>query len=215
VTLQFGPQRIVTPAILASGAALVLCLVLGFIPATRIRRRLGRRGYHAAERNVTEPARDTVPAADVARQVPETGTSRNPVLDAPVLGRPFAAGGRTPHLLGCLLVAAMCGAMAMMALPPPWAVPVAGATAVVSLAGLRWGRARSILALCTVGCIGTAGVVTVFDQVRHHYAPGSGWPHNFETAGVLAFIGVVALATDSAVELARRHSRSEPQGDGR
>ena len=215
VTLQFGPQRIVTPAILASGAALVLCLVLGFIPATRIRRRLGGRGYHAAERNVTEPARDTVPAADVARQVPETGTSRNPVLDAPVLGRPFAAGGRTPHLLGCLLVAAMCGAMAMMALPPPWAVPVAGATAVVSLAGLRWGRARSILALCTVGCIGTAGVVTVFDQVRHHYAPGSGWPHNFETAGVLAFIGVVALATDSAVELARRHSRSEPQGDGR
>jgi hypothetical protein len=56
--------------------------------------------------------------------------------------------------------------------------------------------------------------VTVFDQLRHHYSPGSSWPHNFETAGVLAFIGVVALATDAAVEFARRYRRPGKRGDG-
>ena len=56
--------------------------------------------------------------------------------------------------------------------------------------------------------------MTVFDQLRHHYSPGSSWPHNFETAGVLAFVAVVALATDSVVELARRRGRVEPAGNG-
>ena len=55
--------------------------------------------------------------------------------------------------------------------------------------------------------------MTVFDQVRHHYAPGSGWPHNFETAGVLAFIAVVALASDAVVELARRRGRPQSGRD--
>jgi hypothetical protein len=117
----------------------------------------------------------------------------------------LATSGEPPKLLTCILVAAACGAIAMVVLPPSWAPSIAGATAVLAIAGLRWSRARSVLSLSAVGCIGAAGAVTVFDQARHHYPPGSAWPHNFETAGVLAFVGVVALATDMAVELARRH----------
>ena len=203
VTLEFAPQGIVTPAVIASGATLALCLFLGFVPIGPIRRRLRRR---SAEKQVVEPAGGTVTADPGSWDATPTRHSQTSALDAsPILGSPLATSGEPPKLLTCILVAAACGAIAMVVLPPSWAASIAGATAVLAIAGLRWSHARSILSLSAVGCIGAAGAVTVFDQVRHHYPPGSAWPHNFETAGVLAFVGVVALATDMAVELARRH----------
>ena len=206
VTLEFAPQRIVTPAVIASGATLALCLLLGFVPIGPIRRRLRRRGPRSAEKQVVEPAGGTVTADPGSWEASPTRHSQTSALDAsPILGSPLATSGEPPKLLTCILVAAACGAIAMVVLPPSWAPSIAGATAVLAIAGLRWSRARSVLSLSAVGCIGAAGAVTVFDQVRHHYPPGSAWPHNFETAGVLAFVGVVALATDLAVELARRH----------
>ena len=206
VTLEFAPQRIVTPAVIASGATLALCLLLGFVPIGPIRRRLRRRGPRSAEKQVVEPAGGTVTADPGSWDATPTRHSQTSALDAsPILGSPLATSGEPPKLLTCILVAAACGAIAMVVLPPSWAPSIAGATAVLTIAGLRWSRARSVLSLSAVGCIGAAGAVTVFDQVRHHYPPGSAWPHNFETAGVLAFVGVVALATDMAVELARRH----------
>jgi hypothetical protein len=215
VTLQFGPQRVVTPAILASGATLVLCLLLGLVPVGRLRRRLVRRRSHGAERRTAKPANGAAAAAEGTPQHRPSGIARKEPLDAaPLLGPPFQASGRAPHLPCCVLVAALCGAVAMVVLPPPWAPSIAGATAVASFAGLRWGRARSILGLAAAGCIGAAGAVTVLDQLRHHYSPGSSWPHNFETAGVLAFVAVVALAADSIVGLARRHSRVESARNG-
>ena len=68
----------------------------------------------------------------------------------------------------------------------------------------RWGGARdlrrpgvvcrgSLLSLTALGCIVAAGTVTVFGEFLHHYPAGSAWPHNFELAGVLAFVAVVAL----------------------
>ncbi len=206
VTLEFAPQGIVTPAVIASGATLALCLFLGFVPIGPIRRRLRRRGPRSAEKQVVEPAGGTVTADPGSWEASPTRHSQTSALDAsPILGSPLATSGEPPKLLTCILVAAACGAIAMVVLPPSWAASIAGATAVLAIAGLRWSRARSVLSLSAVGCIGAAGAVTVFDQVRHHYPPGSAWPHNFETAGVLAFVGVVALATDMAVELARRH----------
>ena len=206
VTLEFAPQGIVTPAVIASGATLALCLFLGFVPIGPIRRRLRRRGPRSAEKQVVEPAGGTVTADPGSWDASPTRHSQTSALDAsPILGSPLATSGEPPKLLTCILVAAACGAIAMVVLPPSWAASIAGATAVLAIAGLRWSRARSVLSLSAVGCIGAAGAVTVFDQVRHHYPPGSAWPHNFETAGVLAFVGVVALATDLAVELARRH----------
>jgi hypothetical protein len=215
VTLQFGPQRVVTPAILASGVTLVLCLLLGLVPVARWRRRLARRGAHLAVRRTADPAEGTAAAVEGTGTERPSGTGHKQVPDAaPRLGPPFAAGGRPPRLPSCLLVAAMCAVMTMVVLPPPWAPPIAGAIAIASFVGMRWGRPRSILGLSAIGCMGAAGALTVLGQLRHHYSPGSSWPHNFETAGVLAFIGVVALATDSVVGLARRHSRAQCAGDG-
>ncbi|MGO9204865.1 MAG: hypothetical protein ACLQBX_01535 [Candidatus Limnocylindrales bacterium] len=205
VTLRFAPQEIVTPAMLASGATVFVCLLLGFAPIGRFRLRLGRHWSRPHQKQTAVPAGAASPADRDGKASPAE-RSLAAVLDAsPVLVPSLAPGGRRPNLLTCVLVAAVCGAIAAVVLPPGWAPCIAGTTAVVSFAGLRWGRARLFPGLAAVGCIAAAGVVTVFDQLRHHYSPGSSWPHNFETAGVLAFIAVVALATDTTVELVRRH----------
>jgi hypothetical protein len=91
---------------------------------------------------------------------------------------------------------------------------MAAAAALAAFAALRWSRARPFLGLSAVGCFVAAGAVTVVGQVRHHYPAGSSWPHNFESAGVLAMIGVVVLAVDTTVELARR-GRARGRGRGR
>jgi len=182
VSLQFTPQRIVTPAVLISGGTLALCLVLGFVPVGNIVRRRRGRGAHPVENVVRDD-------------------------ESPALASPLTTGGSRPRLVHGILLALGCGAISLVVLPPPWAVPIAVATASAALVALRWSAARAILSLSAFMCVAAAGAVTLFDQVRHHYPPGDAWPRNFETAGVLALVGVVALATDTAVELIRRHQR--------
>jgi hypothetical protein len=195
----------VTPAILVSGATLAVCLVLGFVPFGPIRRRLRRRGAHSAE---VAADRGGTAALDADRRKAEARAVLAPLLEEPpLLGVPFADGGRSPGWLACILVATACGAVSAAVLPPPSAPWVACAIALGALAGLRWSAARSLLSLTALGCLVAAGLLTVIEQVRHHYSAGSGWPHNFESAGVLAFVGVVALASDTTVELARRLRR--------
>jgi hypothetical protein len=96
-------------------------------------------------------------------------------------------------------------------LPPPSAPFVAGAIVLSALASLRVSLARPLLSLLALGCILAAGTLAVLGEIAHHYPAGSSWPHNFESAGVLAFVGVVALACDAAVAVVRR--RDEPNED--
>jgi arabinofuranan 3-O-arabinosyltransferase len=199
VTLQFGPQRMVVPAIVVSGATLALCFVVGFVPCGPIGRRLRRRGAHSAA--------DEADATVETPAVPAMGD------EAPLMLWPFVARAGSPGLVVCILVAVLCGGVSLAVLPPPSAPLVAGAVALSALAGLRWSLARSLLSLSALGCILAAGALTVVAQVEHHYPAGSSWPHNFAVAGVLAFAGVVALACDTAVGLARRR-HDEPGEDG-
>ena len=138
VTLQFAPQQIVTPAILVSGATLAACVLVGFVPFGPVRRRLRRRRAHSAEKRVLEPAVGAVTAAPVGviaagrhtwlpRPVGNRETSTVDV--SPILGSPFTSSGRPPRLLTSILVAAVCGAIAMLVLPPAWAPSIAGVTA--------------------------------------------------------------------------------------
>ena len=183
------------------------CLLLGFVPIGPIRRRLRRRRAHPAEDQ--DGHAETVDAKVAAgRRASAAVNPRVPELDSsPRLVSPLTAAGRAPRLAVCIGLAAACGAVAMVVMQPGWAPVVAGATAVAALVTALWSRARSTLSLSALGCMTAAGAVTVFDQLRHRYQAGSSWPHHFETAGVLAMVAVVLLATDAAVELARlRHT---------
>jgi hypothetical protein len=208
VTLQFGPQRMVTPAIFASAATLALCLLLGFVPFGAVRRRFRRGGAHWAEHRGPPTARPGTTTLAFA------GTHRLAAggEGAPVLGSPLATGGSPPSLMRSLLVAAVSGGVALAMMPPLWAIPVAGATALAALAAQWWSVTRSLLSLTAVGCFAATGAVAVLDQVRYHYPPGSSWPANFESAGVLAFAGVVALSADAIVELTHRHRLAARDG---
>jgi len=200
VTLQFGPQRIVTPAIFVSGATLAVCLLLGFVPIGPIRRRLRRRGAHSGE-----------PANRGARPV---GALSPIAAESPLFASIFSDSARARNWFASILFAVACGAVSAAVLPPPSSPLIAGAIALEALVSLRLSQARSILGLSALLCLVAAGAVTVVEQVRHHYLPGSSWPHNFEVAGVLAFVGVVALGAQSAVELARQGRRRQKDDAG-
>ena len=207
ITLQFAPQKFVLPAIVVSGGTLVLCLILGFVPVGAIRRRTRGGGAHAGkDRAQPQVAMPLAPLGGRGQ-----GSSGEVV---PMLGSPLTTGGSPPHLVACVLLAAAGGAVALAVMPPHWAVPVAGATAGAALFALRWSATRSLLSLAAVGCFAATGITVVLDQVRSHYPPGSSWPGNFESAGVLALAGVVALSADAVVELARRQRRPSPGGGG-
>ena len=204
VSLQFGPQRLVTPAIFVSGGTLLVCAMVGFVPIGTVRRRLRRRQARRRAHS-TDNRGAGAAAGDLARPPP--------LIEAPRLVSPLSAGGSAPNLFACLLIAAGCGVLALAVVPPHWAIPVAGATAIAALATLRFSAARSALSLSAVACIVAAGVLTVVGQIRYHYPPGDSVAGQLETAGILAFVGVVALMTDAVVEFARRHRGvgAEPQ----
>jgi arabinofuranan 3-O-arabinosyltransferase len=206
ITLQFAPQKVVLPAIVVSGGTLVLCLVLGFVPVGAIRRRARRHGTQAG-RDRAQP-QVAMPLALLGGR--GQGSSGEMV---PLLASPLTTGGRPPHVVACVLLAAAGGAVALAVMPPHWAVPVAGATAVATLLGLRWSATRSLLSLAAVGSFTATGTTMVLDQLGSHYPAGSSWPGNFESAGVLALAGVVALSADAVVELVRRQRRPS-SGDG-
>jgi len=219
VALQFAPQRLVLPAVLVSGGTLALCLVFGFVPFGALRRRLRPRGSHFPRRRAHVPGEPAIVAGeaagalgDVAGVPAKTGdapaAAASPPLDeSPVLESPLASRGRRAPPFTSVLLVALLGLVAAVVMPPPWEVVAGAATAVAVLLALWRSAARWLLSLSAIGFVGAAGVLTVVEQTRHHYSPGSGWPHNFETAGVLAFAGVIALAADAAVEVARRPRR--------
>ncbi len=167
VTLCFSPQSIVGPAIFVSGASLVLCLLVGFVPAAPIRRRLRRRGAHAAETAAKAPLRSRRQAGR-----PESSDAGTVPDEIPVLAVALGDEGRSLGLLACLLVAAACGTVATGVLPPPAAPFVGAMIALMALAGLLWSPARSALRLSALGCMIAAGGLTVLGEVRHHYAAG-------------------------------------------
>jgi hypothetical protein len=201
VSLRFGPQAIITPAIVVSAGTLLLCVVVGFVPFARLRRRLKTRGSHSLSSK--GPAQPSSP--EHARAV-LFAPPAPPSLRWPPTKR--ASSQAVPGVV----VAALGGALAFALLPPSSAPWLAIAVAVLLLAGTRSGKARALLGLSAVGCLVATGVLTVVTELRHHYPAGSAWPHNFEIAGVFALLGVVALAGDTAVEmLRRRHSSGQKE----
>jgi arabinofuranan 3-O-arabinosyltransferase len=184
VELTWTPQREVWAALAVSGATLLLCLVVGFLP-TRARRRLRAR----------LPRRLRGPAGPDAPERPGSP------FDAPILAMPYTPPPRAERQRGwlrfprALVIGAAAGAVAALVVPPRAALAV-GAVVVLGLL-VPW--ARAVAGVGAVTCIVAGSINVVQGQNVHHYLPGSNWAGSFVTAGNLVWLGVVLLLADAVI----------------
>jgi hypothetical protein len=228
VTLAFTPQRLVTVAIGLSALTLFICFVLAVLPerprraiSSRVRRLLGRgrRRQHGRHGRNGKLDRLDLATAAGAGGVPTPAASAVSAVDtrdAPVLellpGRP-GAGGRRPQIVSALLVGLVMGLLCELILPPVAAAPAALGIGVLAALAALLGWPRRLLGLLGFGLFAAAGAVTAYGQQTQRYLASAGWTHHFETAGALAFVGIMALVADAMVELVRTHRKAHPVDD--
>jgi arabinofuranan 3-O-arabinosyltransferase len=171
VDLTWTPQKEVWIALVLSAATLVLCLVLGFLPA---RRRSCRRARHDPD-----PYPNPEPSSDLA------------FLPAGALTG--ASARSTP---GRAIVLGLLAGLVAAAVASVWAGLAVG---VVVMAALVVPRLRILATLAAVGFVVAGCASVVIGQVAHHYLPGSNWAGSFVTAGNLIWVGVVMLMADAVI----------------
>ncbi len=93
----------------------------------------------------------------------------------------------------------VAGGVTAAVVRPAAGIPVALATfvAVVSPYG------RVLLAIGSVGLLVAVDRMVSAAQTKFHYAAEFGWPTHFETASILAWLAVAALAADALVQEVR------------
>jgi hypothetical protein len=185
VTLTWAPQQLVWLALAVSGATLLLCLVLGFLPI-RWRRWLRAR---LLPRRLRGPAG---PDAPERPSDPFDAPSLTLPYSVPSLGEPRRGWLRFPR---ALVLGAATGGVALLVAPPLAALAV-GVLVAVGLV-LRWARAVAVIAGIAFVVAGCLNVVQ--GQRIHHYLPGSNWDGFFVHAGNLIWIGVVLLVADAVI----------------
>jgi arabinofuranan 3-O-arabinosyltransferase len=184
IALTWTPQREVWAALAVSGATLLLCVVLGFLP------RRARRWLRARL-----PRRLRGPAGPEAPERPVTP------FDAPALALPGAPPPKEQrqrgwlHFPRALLVGVVTGGVAALVAPPLAGLVVAG---VVTL-GLLVPYARAIATVGAVAFIVAGCINVVQGQNVHHYLPGSNWAGTFVHAGNLIWLGMVLLLADAVI----------------
>jgi hypothetical protein len=185
VALSWEPQQLVWLAIAVSGATLLLCLVLGFLPV-RWRRWLRAR---LLPRRLRGPAG---PDAPERPSDPFDAPSLTLPYSVPSLGEPRRGWLRFPR---ALVLGAATGGVALLVAPPLAALAV-GVLVALGLV-LPWARAAAVIAGIAFVVAGCLNVVE--GQRVHHYLPGSNWDGFFVHAGNLIWIGVVLLVADAVI----------------
>ena len=186
VALTWTPQRVVWAALAVSGATLLLCLVLGFLPTRwrrAIRGRLPRRLRGPAGPDA--PARPATPFDSPALTLPA-------FRDTSGVGEPYRWRLRIPR---ALLVGAVTGGVAALVTPLTAALVVAGLVAIGLI--LPWLRALATIAAVAAIVAGCLNVVR--GQAVHHFLPGSNWDGSFLNADNLILLGLVLLLADAAI----------------
>ncbi len=188
IQLTWTPQREVWAALAASAATLLLCLLLGFLPARPrrwLRSKLPRRLRGAAGPELPalaaqsapgsfDPARLTVPWSAPPKEERQRGWLRFP---------------------RALLIGAITGGVAALVVAPVPALAVGALTALGLI--LPWAR---VVALVGGTAYVVAGCANVWQgQNVHHYLPGANWPGTFVQAGNLIWLGVVLLLADAVI----------------
>jgi arabinofuranan 3-O-arabinosyltransferase len=185
VALSWQPQQLVWLALLVSGATLLLCLVLGFLPV-RSRRWLRAR---LLPRRLRGPAG---PDAPERPSDPFDAPSLTLPYSVPSLGEPRRGWLRFPR---ALVLGAATGGVALLVAPPLAALAVGLLVAL----GLVWHWARAAAVIAGIAFV-VAGCLNVVEGQRvHHYLPGSNWDGFFVHAGNLIWIGVVLLVADAVI----------------
>ena len=201
VTLDWAPQRRVDVALVVSALAILLCLVLAYLP--RRWRRLPRRPRWLPRdgrwRGLHWPSRMRPPMA--TEQMPEAASVAG---DSPSLAVPFRSEGHRTSVWASLVIGGITGLVAAAIAAPL----TGGAVAVATVVALLVPRARMLLGLVAVGLIvGAGGYVIVNHNAVQAFATGP-WPSQFPLASSLAWAGVVFLGADATVEVASRRRRS-------
>ncbi len=208
ITLTWTPQREVWAALAASGATLLICLVLGFLP-TRIRRRV----------------RAKLPRHLRGPEGPELPRPAAQSFDTPSLTLPWSPPPKADRRRGwlrfprALLIGAVSGGVAALVVSPLAALIVGALTAVGLV--LPWARVVAIVGGIAFIVAGCANVVQ--GQNVHNYGPGANWAGSFVQAGNLIWLGVVLLLADAVITgfgmrqkkpLGRRRLRAITPGQG-
>ena len=185
-SLYFHPQLLVSAALGLSAAFLLFCFILAAFP---------ERGRRALKRRLL-PAAGSGPAPEAPARVDSS----------PAPGLLGAAIGGRPRLGRALGLAVAAGGIAYAVLPVGAAV--AGALAVFILAGLGTllPVTRYLSGLIAFLLVASAGALVVAHQLTARPAPGSSWPLQLNTAGVVAFVGLAILLGDALAETARRRA---------
>jgi len=231
ITLTWTPQHSVDLALVASAAALAVCLALACWPR-RLRRRRGGRGGGDGGRFLTVPGTESgdpgrgapvpvavpVPAADGATAVARHGLEHPGAARlghagarlggaAPELGSPLRSGGARPRWWVQVLAPILAGAVTAAIVTPAAAIAVAGAT----LLGLLLAPGRAVVAAGCVAMLVAVDWLVTTGQQQHRFTAEFGWPTHFGSVNVLAWLAVTLLAADALVEQLRAR-RAHPPG---
>jgi hypothetical protein len=177
VALTWTPQRSVWIALTLSGATLLLCLLLGVIPA-RWRRRV----------------RALLPARGRDRAAIPVSPSLGPVLVLPHHLEPPEA--RTPMPLGKKIAAGLVTGVVASGVT---SLAAGLLVAVIVIGGLLVPRVRIMTTLGGVSLILAGCLNVVVGQADHHYLPGSNWASSFVPAGNVIWFGLVLLLADAVI----------------
>jgi arabinofuranan 3-O-arabinosyltransferase len=196
IVLTWQPQKRVDLALLISLLAIVLCVVLALLPM-RKRRRVARHSAHSSH------SAHSGPAAEVTEEY-ELGATQA-LAEGIRLAVPFSAESPRAPVWLALLTGAITG-VAAAAISSPAAGLGAGIASVVVL---LVPRLRVLLGLAAIAAIAAAGSYTGIHQAALHIPSDGSWPLAFQKASRIAWVGVVLLGADAAVEVVLRRRRSD------
>jgi arabinofuranan 3-O-arabinosyltransferase len=203
VTLTWTPQRRVWLALGLSGASLVLCLLLAFLPAGWRRAIRGR--AHSSVRWATRWSHRSLPRSAPLHARSRGRPARQVAVEAPDstgprLALPFANRDHRPAWWAAVLVAVVSGAGAAAI-----SYPLVGLAAGAAVgAALLVPQVRAVTTLVAVGLLVAAAVTVVHGQAFSPVAESSNWPAAYRSAGVLVWMAVVFLGADAVVDASRR-----------
>jgi hypothetical protein len=186
VTLNWAPQRSVNLALVISAATVVLCLGILLVVVLR-RRRSGVEGYDGENDDVdayTDRTDNELTWVEGDKSVP-------------------APWGMT--VAGAVVV----GIAAWLIAAPITGLVVGVATGVV----LRRPRWRLVLGVVATVAIAAVGIYVVVSQGVDPKPANGGWPAAFGVAGALAWVGVLFLVADGAVEVIFGSRRRRGESD--